>query len=202
MLQRLIKKERPIRTTSSTLSNGSESLHFSFAIGKQLEDEWLGATGISTVWKSTSSCHSTSYICFSPHSVSFGNGAALFGHMEWSWVAGCVDNVKPLRDNARSNVAACVREKINKFCWEVLQHPQSRPSTVFHFLVPMKKFLVDHRPCWSAINYIWLCSNRVDFYVQVYWNWHHSRETLWLFRNVTKRCEFMRVLWYLLNCFF
>ncbi|KAJ4443691.1 hypothetical protein ANN_05366 [Periplaneta americana] len=58
------------------------------------------------------------------------------------------DDVKLLHDNARPHVAASIREKINTFGWEVLQHlpysPNLAPSD-FHLFGPMKKFVAGHR---------------------------------------------------------
>ncbi|KAJ4427817.1 hypothetical protein ANN_25545 [Periplaneta americana] len=79
------------------------------------------------------------------------------------------DDVKPLHDNA----AVSVREKINKFDWEVLQHPPYSPDLApsdFHLFGLMKKFLTGHRFATDAEVQStvrkWLYSNRTDFYEQ------------------------------------
>lgn len=83
------------------------------------------------------------------------------------------DNVKLLHDNARPHIAASVRRKIERFGWEVLQHPPYSPDLApsdFHLFGPMKKFLAGQRfatdaEVKSAVRK-WLYSNRTEFYEQ------------------------------------
>ncbi|KAJ4435131.1 hypothetical protein ANN_23707 [Periplaneta americana] len=84
------------------------------------------------------------------------------------------DDVKLLHDNARPNVTASVREKINTFGWEVLQYSPYSPDLApshFHLFGLLTKFLADHRFATDAEMQStvrrWLgYSNRTDFYEQ------------------------------------
>ncbi|KAJ4443308.1 hypothetical protein ANN_04976 [Periplaneta americana] len=67
------------------------------------------------------------------------------------------DDIKLFHDNARPQVVASVREKINTFGWEVLQHPPYSPDLTPSDFHPMKKFLAGHRFATDAF-----CNIKMD----------------------------------------
>ena len=82
-------------------------------------------------------------------------------------------NVRLLHDNARPHVAGSVRDKIQQFGWEVLQHPPYSPDLApsdYHLFGPMKKFLGSQRfksdEEVKSVVRRWLYSQKTDFYEQ------------------------------------
>lgn len=90
------------------------------------------------------------------------------------------NEVRLLHDNARPHVANSVREKLQRYQWEILEHPAYSPDLApsdFHLFGAMKKFLGGqkfdtHDDVKSAVRH-WLMQQPTEFYARGIFNLVH-----------------------------